>query len=313
MLLAMSVAVVSCGGKTEKKQRTVGFKGKANANPFLAAQRLLELEGEEVEVRASMGELDFGTSTLFITPDSLNTSGGAKYVMDWVLYGGHLVVMLDRGEMGGDDFVIYPDSYSWFGEDDSPGLDYVLGRLGAEFEEWAHETDSKASGMDIETWEAMDEKDRVLLGAEKSVINYGGEEYEIYHWSRKAIRYELYYDDQFASGVGTSDESKHRYMSASYGDGRVTFLSDARPIRNRYIGEADHAAFLLAITGQSRLGTIVFTRGGGDDFITMVWRHFKWAVIALAVLVIFWLWKNLPRFGPKKDLDPPEMRDFSQQ
>ena len=37
------------------------------------------------------------------------------------------------------------------------------------------------------------------------------------------------------------------------------------------------------------------------------------AVLGLLVTVVFWLWKNLPRFGPEQDLADGGMREFSGQ
>jgi hypothetical protein len=93
----------------------------------------------------------------------------------------------------------------------------------------------------------------------------------------------------------------------------VSLLADASMLRNRYIGYGDHAEFVGELVELSRAGTIVFADGGGDGFFTMVWRHFWMAVLGLAVLTVFWLWKNLPRFGPLQDLPEGEVLEFSGQ
>ena len=93
----LGLALSSCQ-KTEQKRRTVGYKGEARGNAFLAAQRLLERQGYSVSFKRNMGDLDADTATLFLTPSSLNTVGRSKRVLRWVGEGGHLVVMLKAGE-----------------------------------------------------------------------------------------------------------------------------------------------------------------------------------------------------------------------
>ena len=81
--------------ETELKRRTLGYKGKAKANPFLAAERLLNKEGFDAASAHGFGRLDEQTATLFIPTSSLNTVGRAKRVLEWVASGGHLILMLD--------------------------------------------------------------------------------------------------------------------------------------------------------------------------------------------------------------------------
>ena len=76
------------------------------------------------------------------------------------------------------------------------------------------------------------------------------------------------------------------------------------------MGSADHAQFLVDMIQVSRDGMVIFSSGAGENFFSLVWRYFWMAVIATVVAVIFWLWKNLPRFGPVQDLPESTMREY---
>ena len=309
MVLALCFFCSSCQ-ETEIKRRTMGYKGKAKSNPFLAAERLLNKEGYEASSEHGFGRLDEETSTLFIPTSSLNTVGRAKRVLDWVEAGGHLVLMLEGGEMGGNDFVITPESSFW-SEEIATGVEYLLEELEVEYDSDDMTASPSSSSLDLDDWEELEEKDRVLLGSEESKINLGDGELVLHYWTEKKFEYELWSDDDY--GSDGSDKNTHRYLSLFYGSGRVSLLADARPLRNRYLAYGDHAAFLVSLVDLSHSGKIVFSRGEGDSFFAMLWRHFKMAVIGLLAVVLFWLWRNLPRYGPEQDVGDGNTREFTEQ
>lgn len=88
-------------------------------------------------------------------------------------------------------------------------------------------------------------------------------------------------------------------ISHEVGAGRLTVVGDAGIFRNRWISDGENAelfAEILAATPGD--GVIRFVRGNAATLWTMVWRHLRAPLIALVVLVLIWLWRNLPRFGP---------------
>lgn len=81
--------------------------------------------------------------------------------------------------------------------------------------------------------------------------------------------------------------------------GRVTVLADARPLRNRWVGDYDHAALLAWLAEISPDdGPVVFLRFASVSFWKLLWDRAWPAVVGLLVVIAIWLWKNLPRFGP---------------
>jgi len=322
----ISVLLVSCG-ETEKKRRTLGYKGEAKNNPFLAAERFLEEDGLEVHLEHGLSQFEDDVAVIFLPPSSVNTVGRAKRLEQWVRNGGHLVMMLDGGELGGNDFSPSPNPVSLFHDkSEQLGVDYLLERVGLKIEnsklfDPKEKQSKKAQKKEVEEvdkkpmkwddWEELDEKDRVLLGSEKSEMKLGEEVCSIRHWSNLwVVDSGKPEEGKFAS---EEKEKSHRFLSVRLGDGRVTWLTDAHPLRNRFIAEADHARFLKSLIDLSRPGKIIFSKGSGDGLFSMLWRYFPLAILAFVLAVLFWLWRHLPRFGPPKEVSVEGSREFSGQ
>ncbi|MBB5350622.1 hypothetical protein HNR46_000850 [Haloferula luteola] len=112
-------------------------------------------------------------------------------------------------------------------------------------------------------------------------LPFGGEEFEVFMESTARIG-----DGKF---LGTR----------SVGEGRVTALASGLPLRNRYVGDYDHAELLQALANATDAwGTIIFLRFAELSFWSLIWEKAWPFLVALGVLTLLWLWKNLPRFGP---------------
>ena len=313
VMLALSVCLLcnSCQ-ETEIKRRTVGYKGKAKSNPFLAAERFLTHQGLNVVSEHGLGRLDFETSTIFLPPSSINTVGRSKRLLEWVNEGGHLVLMMEGGDMGGNDFTIEPVYYTW-NDELGDGMQHLFDELDVDYKVGSRSVSTSKASMELDDWEAMDEKDRVLLGSEKYTVNLGEGELEVRYWEQSQLGFNVEYMGDYGSEEDNREKNKHRFLSLVQGAGRVTVLSEARPLRNRYLGYADHAKFLASVVDLSRPGKVVFSSGEGDGFFGMLWRHFKMGVIGLLLVVALWLWRHLPRYGPEQDVADGGTREFSEQ
>lgn len=107
-------------------------------------------------------------------------------------------------------------------------------------------------------------------------------------------------------------ENSGLFRSVPCGDGRITVVADARIFRNRWIDQHDHAALLDALIQQSEYeGNVVFMRGMELSLWSLARKHLWALLIGLALLVVFWLWKNLVRFGPIESAQAPsELRGY---
>jgi uncharacterized protein DUF4350 len=99
---------------------------------------------------------------------------------------------------------------------------------------------------------------------------------------------------------------------ATVGRGRVALLADASPLQNRLLGQADDAAFGLALAGQ-RNRPVQFVesvhgygRASGIAAIPTSWR---WALGGLVLAALVLVWARGRRLGPPertaRDLPPP--------
>lgn len=316
LLMIFALLMVSSCSEKESKRRTLGYRGEAKSNPFLAAQRFLESQGKQVVLEHGLSHFDESTAVIFLPPSSMNTVGRSKRLLEWVADGGHLVVMLDGGEMGGGDFTKNPGKQSIFNlKEDRPGVNYLLDELDITLDDREHvSTDTEVDVDDLETdaWEDMAESDRVLLDSEEAEMMFESEPIKVHHWSDQVLIYPEMYEEEYGSGE-VNESEKHRFLSVTYAEGRVTWLTDARPFRNRYIAYADHALFLKELTRLSGPGKIVFSSGAGEGLFTLLWRHFSLFLLASLVAVTLWLWRHLPRFGPEQDIGEGQMREHTSQ
>lgn len=94
--------------------------------------------------------------------------------------------------------------------------------------------------------------------------------------------------------------------TAKVGDGRLTLVTDARPFRNRWIGDKQHAALLKSLVDSTdSFGTVVFVRGATLSLWSLLMER-AWAIsLGLCLVIVIWLWKNLRRFGPLEAADAP--------
>jgi hypothetical protein len=96
------------------------------------------------------------------------------------------------------------------------------------------------------------------------------------------------------------------FASIEYGEGRISVLTDASPIRNRKIDAKQHAAFLLELVEASPYsGDVVFLRGHTLSLWKLLVEKASPALLGLALVIVFWLWRNFARFGPLEAAEEP--------
>jgi Domain of unknown function (DUF4350) len=112
------------------------------------------------------------------------------------------------------------------------------------------------------------------------------------------------------------DEEATLLAVASPGDGRALLLADASPLHNRRLGEADNAAFALALAGD-RGRRVVFAESvhgyGVSTGLAAVPDRWWWALGGLVLAALLYLVARGRRLGPpereERDLPPPR-REF---
>lgn len=257
--LVVMPALLLAGCEMVERTETIGHKGRARLNPYLAAERMLGEFG--YEIRSEFGWPNFEDEELAMVAVPASTLSTEVYVGDletWVAGGGHAVILLEYGEVYRNDW-----------RDTAPAPDFEISEaLGA----WMAREGVEIAGGNERT--------------EAQSVEVAGGVFEVWMKSGRVL-----------SRAGRSRDGL--LVSAPSGDGRLTLVADARPFRNRYIGDHDHAALLLELAERSPAGgAVAFIRNSSLSFWGLLWSHAWPALVALILLIVFWLWKNMPRFGP---------------
>ncbi|MBL8513598.1 MAG: hypothetical protein JNJ55_06370 [Betaproteobacteria bacterium] len=100
----------------------------------------------------------------------------------------------------------------------------------------------------------------------------------------------------------TSEHGVHA-LTQSYGQGKVTVLTDYFLFQNESLGKADHADLFAAMVGFNDAGkkpthVYLMPREEYDGIFTLTWRYAWPVVLTLALLTMLALWRWGARFGP---------------
>lgn len=113
-------------------------------------------------------------------------------------------------------------------------------------------------------------------------------------------------DADSEAAVSLNEAEGGVFASTECGDGRITVITDGRIFRNRWIGENDHAALLAALLDAGEYdGRVGIVRDSGLSFPALLRQHLSPVLIAGAVLLVLWLWRNMSRFGPIESAAQP--------
>lgn len=305
LLLLGLIPLTSCTD-TEDREQYIGYTGLARKNPYLAAERYLVSDGHEVTSTTGVLKFEDDEGVVFSPATSVRSIGDAERVIDWVHDGGHYLCFLERGEDFWKDVGdwAHHDPEDWReGNEEEAGLNLMLEsvylRLVEDVEEkyeWEESGGDVAKGKELPFTESVlvvtdDEKEFAMqLGGTRLLV---------------ANEDDYYVDDWHDEG------EKHHFFSRTLGEGRITFISDARAFRNPYLQLAEHAEILDYIAGRG--GKIVFSLGKLRSFTSMLGEYAWMAMWALFVVAVLWVWKSLPRFGPLLEASDGDARNYANQ
>lgn len=266
--MVLLVLLAGCS-EFEEVEKEVGYKGKARSNPWLAAERFAGEYGYAVESLTAWEAPEDDTAVWLVPASVLNNESFVRKAGTWAKEGGHLVVVLDHAGAEISD---------WRSFDTEVEVAEPLARM---LEEAGIKLTQQEQKDLFKSWETKplviefdDEKFRVEAGAGKQVAVDGG-----------------------TPGV---------FASVRTGVGRISALADARIFRNRWIGNGDHAALLLALIDAADFeGAVRFSRGASLSLWGMLRRHLWAVLLGMAAVLVVWLWQTGVRFGPIESAQPP--------
>ncbi len=88
-------------------------------------------------------------------------------------------------------------------------------------------------------------------------------------------------------------------LAVAHGKGRVTVLTDYDFMKNRRLGDADHADFLLeAIAFHPGMRVAFIPREDTPGIMRLTWQYGWPALLALAAWLVFSIWRAGTRLGP---------------
>lgn len=279
MFAGCILCLTSCG-KFIEKERTLGYQGEARQNPWLAAGRFLEANDYHVASKRGIMELPHSDTLLVVPADAIHSEVQARTVLRWVQDGGHLIYLTHGGGIWQDD---WSDS---------------------EILSSRHQTAPQPllTAMDLK----LVDPGRItrITSVEVHGVSYRVALAEEVNIDANSAKYPL----DFVGGPKNSCA----VLSLLIGQGRVTVVTDGHAFRNRFIGNEDHAALLLSLAKMEPcINSVRFLRAGRISLWDMLVERGWMALIAAAALVLFWLWRYLPRFGPVQALSNRSQRRFA--
>lgn len=332
VLLLILPWLASCGkGHWEDETINLGYKGEARINPFLATQQLLEKFGHDCERKGSLKKLpNHYESVIFVSAETGISKHQADQLLQWASNGGHVVYLLsgsgsynDWGFMSSLSVLNYAGS-----EEPDPVLEeldvQITGlkdlfndkkklrrKLRGEQVEPEEDTPTTEEKKDEKADAEEEEEEKSPLKAEdinvqQDEIRLKSQTYQVDFPSfiKLTIKRPLRMGEYQSGSRDTTS-----MFSLKRGLGRVSLVAHARPLRNRYLDEKDHASWLLALVGEPPQSVYFFT-SAQKGFMDLLWERAWMPLIGLGLVTLIWLWINIPRFGPLKRVELHETKHF---
>jgi hypothetical protein len=275
----------------DKKVRT-GMSEAAQREPFLAFTRLLTRMGSPAEVAQSPsrlarppegGVLLLGSRRLaFMTPQRL------RELEAWVERGGTLVALAEP-----------------------PGIDDpLLERFGVERVEPSTLRERRRAAKEAK---ANEEAGKVLRGAPQFIatVPWPGAPQPL-KVRQTGPGLKLTGETEPPDLLPVAIDGRLVIAAFSSGKGRVVTLSDLRFLTNGSIADLDHAEFGWRLVGEAARGkpALLFLRIESPSLWSWLTEN-AWPVLVTAlVLLLIWLARIVPRFGPLEPEAPPVRRSL---
>lgn len=250
-----------------------GYSTKAEKDPYLAAQYFLVRTGTPVHTISNLFTLRTlppTGATLFInTPRTLLSAKLRRRLLDWVHRGGQLIVV---------SWTLAHPPGTQAGP--SQGHDRLLDPLGVR----QYENRPKTSDADN-------------TPGKPALIRFGNID------ERLRVRFDPRFYLKDSRGTATdhiTDATGTHLLHYRLGRGGITVLSDDDFMRNTGIGSDDNAAFLwhLAHWNAQNNGVWIVLSDAMPPLPIWLFDYARPVLIALALLLLAWLWRAARRFGP---------------
>ncbi|MFM9381961.1 DUF4350 domain-containing protein [Pseudomonas sp. UV AK001] len=252
----------------------------AQANPYLAAEMFLRSHGiivDHAESLAVLPEIDPRRHTLLLFNDRSNmTPRQVDQVLNWARAGGRLVFVAE----------------SLWDEKTGQSNDLLLDRV------QLHQSLSKdlkdpPPDADDDPWPNLTK----LYLEDEDAPAYAGFD----------TAFHLDDPKNLAQAWANSARATHM-MQLPYGVGTITVVTDAELWKNPAIAQHDNAWLLWYLSADTAVTLLYNTEH--DGLLTLLWRYFPQAIVALLALIGLWLWHVGVRHGPVQAPAPSGRRQL---
>jgi hypothetical protein len=266
----------------------VGFRGEAQRNPWLAAERLLaRMNLPASDLREYDGLRKLQPDSVLVLPQGRQTLSESLRagIVDWVQSGGFLVIEAERPSIR--DPLIDAFGVMRVEDKDNSKTDEHRQRAGGISRnngEFRNNDEYKANANHIDS-DSLDLTVLKLPGSALTSLVWMEADFSLV--SERAW---------FRAGT---DYSANILMLRE-GDGNVVVVTDLDFATNGEIADLDHAQFVVELAHfAQRSGPVIFFINPGQPSLMQWLLTHAWAPASAAALaVLLWLWKSIPRFGP---------------
>lgn len=321
----------------QKQTYDMGWMPGAARSPYLAMKMLLEDFGVEkvdlLQLSVSERDLNQADAVFLPEPSFLPLPSQHEYMLEWIENGGNLVV-----GSGGAEFppllkrLGFSTRYKPLGVDEDEEE--------SEAEEQNNEKEKSFADRLREENERIRESAKRLNDEEEDLcvaplvqcnelvepkikedflsrLIFEGDESEILvhiDAAREIVHPTIYSDAEFENdAIGSSEEFAKtkvfywdgdangiRFVQANYGNGTISILTDPDIFSNGFIGHFDHA-YLLQLLLSENHRVLVLEGKHMAPLSTLIWRHYREALLGGFLVLVFGIWCLSSRFGAKRD------------
>jgi len=252
----------------------------AQGNPYLAAEMFLRgrgIETSHAESLAALPDIDPRRHTLLLFNDRSNmTPRQVDQVLNWARAGGRLVFVAE----------------SLWDEKTGQSNDLLLDRV------QLHQSLSKdlkdpPPDADADPWPNLTK----LYLEDEDAPAYAGFD----------TAFHLDDPKNLAQAWANSARATHM-MQLPYGVGTITVVTDADLWKTPAIAQHDNAWLLWYLSADTAVTLLYNTEH--DGLLTLLWRYFPQAIVALLALIGLWLWHVGVRHGPVQAPAPSGRRQL---
>ena len=248
----------------------------AVSNKFLAAEKYLQRYNVNIEkihtIDKVFDRIDEADVLLMTKQIGFFTNEQVKKIFDWIRRGGTLIYQTTRITPKGAEI-----------------QDVVMQELGIRFTVGARQASVGLPPLDMH--HSSVPCSEIRGRSEVRLENALGSE---------PVTYDVNYSTnfQFQSLNDAESWQKTVHQDLSQGRGNVVLIPGMRPWQNNVIHCYDNARFLrdMVLIGDRRRAHLLWVEGFETDPLYLkLWDWFPNTILALAILLLFWLWNRIPR------------------